>query len=160
MLATVNGLRITKNDLSAEVQARVVQLQQQVIEARKRELDLQINSTLLNAEAKRQGINAQQLLQNEVVAKTKEPTDAEAQSFYNENKARIKGEFAALKEDIKEYLRNERQRVLALSLSERLRTTTPVMFGGSLCVKPPRVNVASASTSSAVRSISTRIFKT
>lgn len=135
-LATVNGLRITKNDLSAEVRARVTQVQQQVIEARKRELDLQINSTLLNAEAKRLGMTSQQLLQNEVVAKTKEPTDLEAQSFYDENKSRIKGEFAALKDDIKEYLRNERQRALALALSGRLRAATPVKVFSS-DVTPP-----------------------
>jgi protein-disulfide isomerase len=126
VLATVNSTRITKVDLSSEVRERVAQLQQQVIEARRRELDLQINSALLEAEAKRLGVTSQQLLRTEVVAKTKEPTDAEAQSFYDQNRARITGEFAALKEEIKSYLRDQRQRELARALSERLRAATPV----------------------------------
>ncbi|MDT7604160.1 MAG: hypothetical protein QOF61_2157, partial [Acidobacteriota bacterium] len=126
VLATINGLRITKRDLSPEVQSRVAQLQQQVIDARQRELDLQINSLLLEAEAKRRGITTQQVLQTEVVAKTAEPTDAEAQAFYDENKARIRGEFAAIKDDIKGYLREQRQSVLARALSDRLRAATEV----------------------------------
>jgi protein-disulfide isomerase len=124
--AVVNGLRITRRDLSPEVQQRVAQLQQQVIDARKHELDLQINSALLDMEAKRRGVTSQQLLQTEIVAKTKEPTDADAQAFYDQNRARIKGEFATLKDDIKGYLRDERQHDLARSFSERLRAATSV----------------------------------
>jgi protein-disulfide isomerase len=136
VLATVNGLRITKNDLSPEVQQRVAQLQQQVVVARKRELELEINSALLEAEAKRLGVTTQQVLQTEVVAKTKEPTDAEAQAFYDQNKARIKGEFAALKDDIKTYLRDQQQRELARMLSDRLRAGADVKVLAS-DVTPP-----------------------
>lgn len=126
VLATVNGLRIGKNDLSPELRQRVAQLQQQVIVARARELELQINSALLEAEAKRLGVTTQQVLRTEVVAKTKEPTDAEAQAFYDQNKTRIAGEFAAVREDIKGYLRDQQQRELALKLSERLRAGADV----------------------------------
>jgi protein-disulfide isomerase len=136
VLATVNGLRITKNDLSPEVRQRVAELQRQVIVARTRELELQINSVLLEAEAKRLGTTTQQVLQTEVVAKTKEPTDAEAQAFYDQNKTRIKGEFAAVKDDIKGYLRDGQQRELARQLSERLRAGADVKVLATE-VKPP-----------------------
>jgi hypothetical protein len=136
VLATVNGLRITKGDVSPEAQQRIAQIQQQVIVARTRELELQINSALLEAEAKRLGTTTQQVLQAEVVAKTKEPTDAEAQAFYDQNKTRITGEFAAVKDDIKGYLRDEQQRALALKLSERLRAASDVKVLASE-VTPP-----------------------
>jgi protein-disulfide isomerase len=126
VLATVNGLRITKGDISPEAQQRIAELQQQVIVARTRELELQINSALLETEAKRLGLTTQQVLQNEVVAKTTEPTDAEAQAFYDQNKARIPAEFAAVKDDIKGYLRDQQQRELARKLSDRLRAGADV----------------------------------
>jgi protein-disulfide isomerase len=143
VLATVNGLRITKNDLSPEVQQRVAQLQQQVVVARKRELELQINSALLEAEAKRLNVTTQQVLQTEVIAKTKEPTDAEAQAFYDQNKERIKGELAPIKDDIKAYLREQQQRALARTLSDRLRAAFDVKVLAT-DVTPPATSAARA----------------
>ncbi len=126
VLAVVNGIKITKQDFSPETQGRVAKLQEQVVAARRRELELQINSALLEAEAKRLKLSTYKLLEQEVVAKTQEPTEAEAQAFYNENKARIQGEFPALKGDIVGYLREQRQRELARKLAERLRTAATV----------------------------------
>ena len=59
VLATVNGIRISTAEVDAPLQAQLDALRQQVIAARTRELDLQINSRLLDAEAKRRGIAAQ-----------------------------------------------------------------------------------------------------
>jgi protein-disulfide isomerase len=99
----------------------VAKLQRQVIEARKRELDLQINSRLLAIEAKRRGISPTKLLEQEVVAKVKEPTEAEAQIFYDQNKARIKADFKDAREDVLQYLRDQRQREGAKRFAEGLR---------------------------------------
>src|ERR1700752_1295134 len=52
VLGVVNGVKITKQDLSPETKTRVEQLQREVIDARRRELDLQIDSMLLEGEAK------------------------------------------------------------------------------------------------------------
>src|SRR2546423_132732 len=121
VLATVNGVRITQRDISPEVRERVADLQRQVVEARRRELDLQINSRLLEAEAKRRGLSTVKLLEAEVVARAQEPTEADAQKFYDENKARIRGEFKDIKADIIAYLREQRQRELAAKVSDNLR---------------------------------------
>ena len=53
VLGVINGVKITKQDLTPETRARVEELQKQVIEARARELDLQIDSMLLESEAKK-----------------------------------------------------------------------------------------------------------
>ena len=100
VLGVVNGVKITKQDLSVETRERVEQLQRSVIDARARELDLQIDSILLDAEAKKRQVSASQVLKDEVVAKVQEPMEADAQSFY---------------------LRYQRQQELARKLAERLR---------------------------------------
>ena len=93
ILGVVNGVKITKQDLSPETRARVEELQRQVIDARQRELDLQIDSILLESEAKKRGVTPSQVIKDEVIAKVATPTDAEAQAFYDQNKANFKTEF-------------------------------------------------------------------
>src|SRR5205085_566583 len=126
VLATVGDTRVTRADISPEVSKRIADLQRQVVEVRRRELDLQINTILLEAEAKRRGVSAAKLLEIEVAAKTQEPTEADAQKFYDENRARIQEEFKDIKTDIVNYLREERQRVLAAKLSDTLRASAQI----------------------------------
>jgi protein-disulfide isomerase len=136
VLATVGEVRVTRADLSPEVRKRVADLQRQVVEARRRELDLQINSLLLEAEARRRGVSTAKLLEAEVVAKTQEPTEAEAQKFYDENKAQIPGEFKDIKADILTYLREVRQRELAAKFSETLRASAQLKRNVAEAVPP------------------------
>ena len=126
ILGVVNGVKITKQDLSPETRTRVEQLQRQVVEARQRELDLQIDSMLLESEAKKRGVTPSQVIKDEVIAKVQAPTEAEAQAFYDKNKASIKGEFKDEKNNVLEYLRYQRQQELAQKLAERLRTSAQV----------------------------------
>ena len=121
VLAVVNGVKVTRQDISPAVQKKVADLQQQVVEARRKELDLQINSALLEAEAKKRGLSAAKLLEAEVNSKTVEPTEADAQKFYDENRARIGAEFKDVKGDIVAYLRDVRRRDAAAKFSDGLR---------------------------------------
>src|SRR5215203_6815164 len=123
ILGVVNGVKITKQDLSQETRTRVDQLQRQVIDARQRELDLQIDSMLLETEAKKRGVPSSQVIKDDVVAKVQAPTEAEAQAFYDKNKASFKTEFKDEKNNILEYLRYQRQQEQAQKLAERLRGT-------------------------------------
>ena len=128
VLSIVNGVKITAKDLDADTHSRVAELKRQVVEARKAELDLQINSKLLEAEAKKRTITSSKLLEEEVVKKAAEPTEADARAFYNEQKARLNGssdqlvEFEKVKDRIITHLRSERQQELAKKFAERLRT--------------------------------------
>ena len=126
ILGVVNGVKITKQDLSPETRARVEQLQRQVIEARQRELDLQIDSMLLENEAKKRGVSPSQVIKDEVIAKVQPATEAEAQAFYEKNKSSIKAEFKDEKNNILEYLRYERQQEQAQKFAERLRASAQV----------------------------------
>jgi hypothetical protein len=126
VLAIVSGVRVTAEEIEAQVKKRVVEIQRQVIEARKRELDLQINSKLLEAEAKKRGLSATKLIEAEIITKVKDPTEAETQAFYVQNKSRIRSEFKDAKNDIISHLRNEREREEAKKFAERLRAAAQV----------------------------------
>lgn len=132
VLGTVNGVKITRADLSPQVQQQVAQLQQEVIAARQRELDLQINSILLEAEAKKRNTTTTKLLEAEVVAKTVEPTAADAEAYFNQNRARIEQQagrsvaFAEVKDNVIAYLRNVRQDERAGQFASSLRAAAQV----------------------------------
>src|ERR1041385_6967272 len=120
-LALVNGVKITTSDIKKATGDSVGQLQQQVIDARKHELDLMINSKLLALEAKKRGVTTTKLLEQEVVAKVKKPGQTEAQVFYDQNKTRIKGEFKDVVEDIISYLFEQAQQQEAKKFADTLR---------------------------------------
>ncbi|HEX5735098.1 MAG TPA: thioredoxin domain-containing protein [Blastocatellia bacterium] len=126
VVAIVNGVQIKIKDVDDPISRRIQELQKQVIDARKRELELQINSKLLEAEAKKRGTTTTKIIEQEIIAKTKEPTEAEAQAFYDKNKDRISGGFNDVKKDIIEYLKAERQRAEAAQFANRLRAASDV----------------------------------
>ncbi|HJR09505.1 MAG TPA: thioredoxin domain-containing protein [Pyrinomonadaceae bacterium] len=126
VVAVVNGVRISKQDVDERIKPQIEELRKTVIEARQREVDLQINSRLLEAEAKKRGKSTNKLLEEEILAKVPEPTEAEAQTFYDANKSKINGEFKDVKADIISYLREQRQRDEAKKFADRLRATAQV----------------------------------
>jgi protein-disulfide isomerase len=132
VLAIVNGIKISAADLNPSIKQQVEQLQRQVIEARDAEPELQINSLLLDAEAKKRGVLATKIIEHEVVAKTVDPTAAEAEAYFNQNKARIEQqaggsvEFAQIKNQVVGYLREQRQQELSKKLAQQLRAAAQV----------------------------------
>ncbi|HYE16682.1 MAG TPA: thioredoxin domain-containing protein [Pyrinomonadaceae bacterium] len=132
VLAVVNGVKITPADLSPETQQRVEQYQREVIEARKNELNLQINSILLEAEARKRGVTTTKLLEDEVVSKTVNPTEADARAYFEQNRARIESQagrtlqFEEIKPQVVNYLLGQRQQEAAQRFSERLRAASDV----------------------------------
>ena len=136
-LAIVNGIRITARDIEKATGDSVRQLQHQVVEARKRELDLLINSRLLSVEAKKRGISTTKLLEQEVVAKVKAPMDTEVQTFYDQNKVRIQDDFKDVRENILRFLLDQRQRLEAKRFADILRGASETKIQVTE-VTPPR----------------------
>ena len=132
VLGSVNGVKITRADLSPQVQQRVAQLQRDVVEARKRELDLQINSILLEAEAKKRNTSTAKLIEAEVLSKTAEPTAAEAETYFNQNKSAIEQQvgravsFAEVKDSVVAYMRELKQQERAGQYAQSLRAAAQV----------------------------------
>ena len=126
VLAVVNGTKITKQDLSIETRTQVSVAQETVITARSRELTVQINKALLDAEAKRRGITNAGLIELEVTAKVKEPTEAEARAVYDENKDSIGRDFKSVKKTIIAQMKSQREAVRATEFTNALRLAAKV----------------------------------
>ncbi len=126
VLAVVDGTKITKKELGSDTQNKISVLQNEVIKAREDRLNLLINSYLLEAEAKRRGQTPQQFVQTDVIDKVAQPTDAEAELFYNQRKEQLSDDYKKVKPQIIAYLRSEREQVEAQKLAATLRAVANV----------------------------------
>ena len=127
VLAIVNGVKLTMKDIDTpetKLSEQTAKLESQVITARQQQLDLQVNAKLFDAEAKKRGIITAKLLEQEVAAKVVEPTEAEAQAFYDQNKTQIAAEFKDVKGEVIDHLRDQRQQEQSRVFAERLRAAS------------------------------------
>lgn len=124
--ATVNGIKISAKEVEDPIKDKIKELQNSVIDMRKRELDVQINTKLISMEAKKRGISDSKFLEVEILAKVKEPTMEEVQAFYTQNKAKIKESFEEIASDLAIYLRQQRQETETKKVTERLRAASQV----------------------------------
>ncbi len=133
VLAVVNNQPIARADLELEPQARefLNGLDKAIAEIRRRALDDQINQFLLDAEAKKRGVTAEQLYDAEVSTRVAAPTDTEIKAFYDQNRGQITAELEAVRPRIVAYLRNAREQQLASELAARLRASYPVVMGAT-----------------------------
>ena len=135
VLAVVNGVKITRKDLSIDTQTQVTFAQDRVIAARSRQLELKINDLLLEAEAKRRGITTAKLIELEVTSKIAPPTEAEIRAFYNRSKDSIRS-FSKVRNSIREHLRLEREALRARVFVSSLRAAITVTMANQP-VTPP-----------------------
>ena len=126
--ATVNGVNITSLDIEQSLLPLISQVQQQVYALRKRELDLKINDLLLEQEAQRVGISPKALVDQNVRLKVPIITDEQARAFYNEHKKSLQGDFADVKFQILDFLRQQEQQKLSLAYAEQLRRASAVQI--------------------------------
>lgn len=126
VLAVVNGVKITRQDLSVETRTQVNAVQDSVIAARSQALNLLISKALLDAESKRRGLTNTKLIEAEVTAKVISPTEADARAFYNENKERIGKDFKSVKKDILAQMKSEREVTRAKEFANALRVAAQV----------------------------------
>ena len=124
VLSIVNGVKITAKDLDRETHSRITEMKRQVVEARKLELELQINSKLLEAEARKRNLTTAKLLEDEVIKKVPEPTEAEARAFFDEQKPADPSTFDQVKDRIIIHLRAQRQQELAKKFAQQLRSAS------------------------------------
>ncbi len=135
VLAVVNGVKITRQDLSMDTKSNVSLAQDTVIAARSRQLELRINDLLLEGEAKRRGITTAQLLELEVTAKVIQPTEAEAKAIYEQSKNRTQS-FGNVKNSIIAQLKAEREALRARVFASSLRAGAKVTITNQQ-VTPP-----------------------
>jgi len=96
-IATVGGQPVYDEDLLPFVQGQMFQIRQQEYEVKSKALDTLVNQRLLEAEAKRRGLPADKLLEQETDAKTVEPSDAELRALYIVQKDQLGKPFEEIK---------------------------------------------------------------
>lgn len=129
-LVTVNGQTFTTADLDPAVRQEVERLDEKIAEARKNVLDVQINTLLLDVEAKKRHIDTHRLYELEVSNRVGTITPAQIKKFLDENKEQFEGVDPALaSRQAAAYLHDEAENKLADDLVNRLRKTNPVVMG-------------------------------
>jgi hypothetical protein len=133
-LAVLNGKDITESDLAAFDRGQITRMNNQIYLTRKQTLDAYLAEQLLTQEAQKRGTTREQLMSQEVTGKVSNPTDAEVEQWYNENKGRMGNKtLADLKEQIAAQLKNQRQQQRQQEFLQSLRKTADL----KILLKPP-----------------------
>lgn len=141
-LVIVNGQTLTTADLEPALRQELESLENKIADARHSVLDLQINTTLLQVEAKKRRIDSHRLYELEVSNKIPTATPAQIKKFIEDNR----DEFAGVDPKVANqqaiaYLHDEAQSKLADHLVNRLRRSNPVVMG--VDINSPSLNAAS-----------------
>ena len=132
-LAIVKGQTITSSDIDPRAAEVVETLDQRLADARQQILTMEINTLLLELEARRRKITSQQLYDAEVARRIGEPTAAEISKFISENRNEFNGEDpATIRSEVVGFLKSDREARLSDELVRRIRTTIPVVMGTDL----------------------------
>ena len=133
LLATVNGLNITTAEIDPRAREEVDALDEKIADARKQILELEINSLLLETEASKRKLTAQQLYEAEVAKKITEPTAAEVAKFIEDNRNQIEQtDPDAIQKAVAAYLKAQREAALSGEFVKRLRASNVVGKGADI----------------------------
>lgn len=138
VVATVDGVSISADDLDAAAKGQLQKLRLQVYQAKKRALDGLVEEKLIAKAAKEKGMTEKAYLAENVDAKVTPPTDEEVKAFYDRQKGRIKASFDQMKGRIADYLTEMKKRNQRRKLVASLRKNADV----KIRLEPPRTEVS------------------
>ncbi|HSE25985.1 MAG TPA: thioredoxin domain-containing protein [Pyrinomonadaceae bacterium] len=144
-IAIVNGQTISSTDLEPSVRQEVESTEQRITEARRNLLDVQINTILLEDEARRRRISSHRLYETEVTRRIPTPTAADIKKFLDDNRAQFEGvDPAEAAPQAEALMHDQLESKLADDLVKRLRKTIPVVMGVDINTLnlPPQAVVA------------------
>ncbi|HYV14147.1 MAG TPA: thioredoxin domain-containing protein [Pyrinomonadaceae bacterium] len=129
-LVTINGQTLTTADLEPALRQELETLDDKIAEARRSVLELQINTMLLQVEAKKRHIDSHRLYELEVSNRIPAATPAQIKKFIDDNRDQFAGaDQNVLNQQVAAYLHDEAENKLADDLVNRLRRTNPVVMG-------------------------------
>ena len=132
-LVIVNDQTFTTADLDPAVRQEVERVDDKIAEARRQVLDLQINTMLLEVEAKKRRIDTHRLYELEVSSRIPTATPAQIKKFLDENRQEFEGTDPAIaNQQVAAYLHDEAENKLADDLVNRLRKSNPVVMGADI----------------------------
>jgi protein-disulfide isomerase len=105
-LAVFAGQPIYENQLSPAEQAQLQRMLQQVFAVRRRALQTVLDQKLVEAEAKKKGVSAQDLLTTEVDSKVADPSEDQVSAYYQEHQHQFNQPFDEVKDKIRKGLKD------------------------------------------------------
>lgn len=128
-LAEVDGVPIKAQEIDRDnaLGIEISKLQEQIYQLRLQKLEALIGDRLLAKEAAKRGISVEALLAAEVTSKAGQVTDQEVDAFYQANKARLGGEEAFLRQQIRTYLQNQKLAAQRQSFLQSLRSQAKIV---------------------------------
>jgi protein-disulfide isomerase len=141
-VATVGNKSISRADLDKKVAPQLMEVEQQRYEVLRQGLDELVAAALIEQEAAARKMKPEDLEKQEIQDKVPQPTDAEIQQVYDENKQALGGAtIDQVKDRIVEFLRAQkveaRKQEYLGELKKKYKTT--------VSLKPPKVEVAKGS---------------
>jgi len=135
-IAIVAGQPIYEQEVVRSLGPQLLQLRNQEYQLKSKALDDLIRQKLIEAEANKQGISAQELLEQEVDSKLVDPTDAEVEAFFlGQNRANER--FDQVKEQFRATLKRARLYRQRQAYADSLRSKMEV----AILLRPPSSDV-------------------
>src|SRR5216683_752061 len=137
-VATVAGQPVSEQELlDALGPQKVMQMRKQEYETKSAALDSLIRLKLVQAEAKKRGISAEELIKQEVESKVSDPTDGEVEAyFWGQNRA------GASLEEVKEQYRASLKQLKLQKARQVYADSLRAKIDVAVLLRPPSVTVA------------------
>lgn len=126
-LAEVDGVPITTQDLDRALGVKLVQLEEQLFQLKRRELDTVITQHLLAQAAAKRGISVALLLDAEVTAKVALVLEKEVEDFYQANRTRFSGTEAEIRKNLRASLQEQKLAAQREQFLESLRSHATIV---------------------------------
>ena len=144
-LAEVDGMPVTAEEVDKAIGAPLVKLQEQIYNLKRQKLEELVTATLLTREARKRGLSVPALLDAEVTSKVALVTEQEVEAFYEKNKARVPGDPAEARQQIRIHLQNEKIAAKKQDYFQVLRSKAKV----AVHLQPPPVHRVEVATNGA-----------
>lgn len=137
-VATIKGQPIYEQDLAPELGSKLLQLRNQEYQIKSKALDDLIRKRVIEAEAKKRGVSADKLLEQEVDSKVAEPSEGEIQGYYLAIKNQTNQPFEEIKPKIQQALKLLKIQQARQTYADSLRAKNEIV----VLLSPPKVEVA------------------
>ena len=138
VVASVNGVAISAEELDASAKGQLQKIQSQIYQVKKRTLDGLIEAKLLEKAAQEKGVSVEAYVAENVDAKVSPPTDEEIQAFYDSQKGRIRAPLEQIKGKISQHLMQTQKAEKRREMIALLKKSADV----KVMLEPPRTEVS------------------
>jgi len=136
-IAIVAGESIYERDLAGATAGQLLQLRQQEYKLKTQALEELIRKKVVELEARKQGLSADQLYEKEVDAKVPDPSDAELEGYYLAVKSQVNQPFQEMKPAIQKIVKKLKTEQARQDYADSLRAKDQVV----VLLSPPIVEV-------------------